>query len=249
MKLTQNSILVTGGSSGIGLALAERLLARGNRVIICGRREAKLREAKERHPALETRVCDVSEEKERLALAAWLEEACPELNVLVNNAGIQQRMDLLATNREWDYYRREIATNLEAPLHLSLLLARRLTQRPEAAIINISSGLAFTPIAGLPVYCATKAALHSFSISLRWQLKAAGVEVVEIAPPAVRTDLGGPGRHDFGVPVDEFADAAMRDLEAGKREIGYGTSEPLARLSWDELDKAIAEINQSFILD
>ena len=95
----------------------------------------------------------------------------------------------------------------------------------------------------MPVYCATKAALHSFSLSLRLQLKTAGVEIVEIAPPAVRTDLGGPGLHDFGVPVDEFADAVMLALEAGKQEIGYGTSEPALRLSRDELDKAIAAIN------
>jgi uncharacterized oxidoreductase len=243
MKLTQNTILVTGGSNGIGLALAERFLTRGNRVIICGRCEAKLREAKDRHPDFETRVCDVSEEKERLAIAVWLAEAFPDLNVLVNNAGIQQRTDLLTTEKEWTYFQQEIAINLEAPLHLSQLLARRLAQKPQAAIINVSSGLAFTPIAAMPVYCATKAALHSFSLSLRMQLKAAGVEVTEIVPPAVRTDLGGPGLHDFGVPVDEFADAVMRDLEAGKQEIGYGTSEPALHMSRDELDKAIAAIN------
>jgi uncharacterized oxidoreductase len=243
MNMTQNTILVTGGSNGIGLALAERFLAADNRVIICGRREDKLREAEKRHPGLITKVCDVAVESERLALSSWLAKEFSDLNILINNAGIQNRINVLTADREWAHFRQEIAINLEAPVHLSLLLVRRFVGKSNAAIINISSGLAFMPMAASPLYSATKVAIRSFTMSLRRQLAASGVNVVEIIPPMVQTDLCAPGVHSPGVPVAEFADAVMRGLIEGRQEIAYGHTIPLLNMSRDELEAATNTLN------
>ena len=243
MQLSGNTVLVTGGSNGIGLALAERFLAKGNRVLICGRREEKLKEAQLRHPELVTRVCDLTQAEERVSLVAWLEATFPDLNILINNAGIQNRVNILTSERSWEDLQQEIGTNLEAPLHLSFLLAKRLAQKTPASIINVSSGLAFVSMAAAPIYCATKAALHSFSISMRVQLASVGIDVVEVAPPMVQTDLCAPGIHAAGTPVDAFADAVMLGLAEGKQEIGYGYSLPLLSMSREELDNATIQLN------
>lgn len=239
MNMTDNTILVTGGASGIGLALAERFLHGGNEVIICGRREEKLQEAKERFPNLHIRVCDVSDKCERQSLAKWVTSEFPDLNVLVNNAGIQQRVNLLDAAADWDYYQQEIAANQEAPIHLSMLLIPQLILKKNATIINITSGLAFTPPAWVPIYGATKAAMHSFTVSLRLQLEKSNINVVEVLPPAVNTDLGGVGMHTFGEPLDEFADAVFKGFEQGKLEIGYQSSESVIRASRDEIDEIV----------
>jgi uncharacterized oxidoreductase len=231
MNLTGNTILITGGSSGIGFSFAERFLKSGNKVIVCGRREGKLQEVQRRFPELHVRICDVAEESERIALFKWAKSEFPELNVLVNNAGIQQRTNLLKSKEDWSYHRQEIAANLEAPLHLTMLFLPHLAEKNNAAIINVSSGLAFTPMAAAPIYSATKAALHSFTMSLRHQLSTSGIEVIEVAPPAVNTDLGGEGLHTFGVPLNEFADGVFQELEKGVQEIGYGSSEKALRMS------------------
>lgn len=221
MDLSSNTVLITGGASGIGFALAERFLRAGSEVAVCGRREEQLRAARAKHPKLKTRVCDLSKESERRELAKWAARDLPKLNVLVNNAGIQQRIDL-ASEREWEPMRQEIAINLEAPIHLSSLFIPQLLGQQLPAIVNITSGLAFVPLSTVPIYSATKAAMHSFTVSLRHQLSGTPIKVVEIAPPAVDTDLGGPGLHTFGTPVDEFADTAVAGLAAGDEEIAYG---------------------------
>jgi uncharacterized oxidoreductase len=244
MELAGNTVLVTGGASGIGLALAERFLQAGSAVIICGRREAKLREAQGAHPQLATRVCDVADESDRRALFDWAAGEYPRLNVLVNNAGIQ-RYPHLAEPEEWDRTRQEIAINIDAPLHLTALFMPHLLKQPRSAIINVTSGLAFVPMARAPIYSATKAALHSFTLSLRHQLVGTPIEVIEIIPPAVNTDLGGPGLHTFGVPVDEFADAVMARLQAGEIEIPYGFAAQSSRASREELDAIFQRMNQS----
>ncbi len=228
MELRGNVVLVTGGGSGIGLALARRFLDAGSEVIVCGRRDAQLRAAAAAHPGLETRVCDVARADERAALAAWLVEAHPGFNVLVNNAGIQRRVRLLEPE-DWDATRSEIAINLEAPIDLTLRLLPHLRTRDNAAVVNVTSGLAFSPLATVPVYCATKAALRSFTLSLRHQLADTAVRVVEVIPPAVDTDLGGPGLHTFGAPLDPFADAVMARMGAGELEVAYGTADDRAR--------------------
>jgi len=223
MRITGHTVLVTGGASGIGFAMAQRFLAEGNTVIICGRREDKLREARGLLPGLATRVSDLADPLQRIELAAWAVKQFPSLDVLVNNAGIQRRLSLLQT-LEWDELHTELAINLEAPIHLSTLLVPHLRKMPQPAVINVSSGLAYVPLAITPIYSATKAAIHSYTLSLRHQL-APHVEVIEIAPPAVNTDLGGPGLHTWGVPLDEFADAAFAQLRSGSTEISYGFSE------------------------
>lgn len=243
MESANNTILITGGTGGIGLALAERLLKAGNTVLVCGRREDKLKAVLDSHPGLHGLAYDAGQAAERQRLAEWAVREFPDLNVLVNNAGIQRKIDLAAAPPSWDDLRNEIAINLEAPIHLSMLLADHLSRKAGAAILNVSSGLAFTPMAAAPIYCATKAAMHSFSISLRHQLAGRGVEVIEIIPPAVNTDLGGPGKHTFGVPAGDFADAVMAGLARKESEIGYGTSERVMRLSRDELDKITERIN------
>ncbi|RIX59726.1 SDR family NAD(P)-dependent oxidoreductase [Paenibacillus nanensis] len=244
MRLSGNTILITGGSSGIGLAFAERFLKAGNQVIVTGRRDQALQLAKEKLPALITRKSNVESEPERASLFDWVTVHYPEVNVLVNNAGIQQRFHILKADakNDWDYYRKEIAVNLEAPFHLSMLFAPFFAAKEEAAILNVTSGLAFTPLAIAPIYSATKAALHSFSISLRHQLADTSVEVIEIAPPAVNTNLGGVGLHSNGEPLDNFADGIFKELEEGKEEIGYGTSVNRLRMSRDEMDEHVTKM-------
>ncbi len=244
MKLTGNTILITGGSAGIGLAFAERFMEAGNTVIVTGRREHALQQAKEKLPSLITHVNDLNQESERAALLDWVTANYPDVNVLVNNAGIQQRFNVLKADAKsgWDDFHQEITTNIEAPIHLSMLFAPYFAAKEKAAIINVTSGLAFTPFAIAPIYSATKAALHSFTISLRHQLSDTSVEVIEVAPPAVNTDLGGTGLHTHGEPLDAFADGIFKGLEEGKTEIGYGSSVDRLRMSRDEVDEYVANM-------
>jgi uncharacterized oxidoreductase len=243
MNLAGNTVLITGGASGIGWALAERFLVAGSNVVLCGRRADKLEEKQQQYASLLTRVCDVSAEADRIALYEWVKSEVPQLNVLINNAGIQRRTQLANETEDWSGHRLEIATNFDAPVHLTTLFIPLLREQPNAAIVNVSSGLAFTPAAFAPVYSATKAALHSFTLSLRHQLAPTGIQVIEIVPPAVATDLGGAGLHTWGVPVDEFADAIMQRLAAGELEIGYGTSEVGRKASREQHDEIFKRIN------
>ena len=244
MDLASNTVLITGGASGIGFALAERFLHAGSDVIICGRREDKLREAKDTHREIAIHVCDVEAAAGRLALFRWAVAEFPRLN----NAGIQRRGVRLAdplTDAEWESTRQEIVINFEAPVHLSRLFIPHLLKQTRAAIMNVTSGLGFAPMAIAPVYSATKAALHSFTLSLRHQLAETPIQVVEIIPPAVNTDLGGAGIHTFGVPVDEFADAVMARIAAGDLEVAYGFAQGASRASRNELEEMFSRMNQS----
>jgi uncharacterized oxidoreductase len=244
MQLASHTVLITGGASGIGLALAERFLRAGSQVAVCGRRSEKLAEAKAIHPEIKTFVCDVGQAADRIALLDQATRELPGLDVLVNNAGIQRRVRL-AEAGDWEKVREEIAINLEAPVHLSTLFIPHLLKQERPAIVNVTSGLSFAPLAGVPVYCATKAALHSFTLSLRHQLAGTPIEVVEIIPPAVDTDLGGPGLHTFGVPLDEFADGVAARLDRGDTEVPYGTAEYVSRASRSELDGVFKRMNPS----
>ncbi|HYJ91319.1 MAG TPA: SDR family oxidoreductase [Pyrinomonadaceae bacterium] len=245
MNLSGNTVLVTGGASGIGLAFAKRFLERGNDVIICGRREDWLAKVKLDFPQIYTRVCDVSDPTAREELARWATAEFPAVNMLVNNAGIQRRVDL-TKDEDWEMTRSEIAINLEAPIHLTRLFYKYFEQKDQAAFMNVTSGLSFMPLANVPVYCATKAALHSFTLSLRWQLRATEIKVIEIIPPAVDTDLQAPGLHTFGVNVDEFADHVFRELERGSIEIAYGTAQMASQASRETLDAIYQNMNSSF---
>lgn len=191
MQTSGNTVLITGGATGIGLALARALVAAGNRVAICGRRRAALLAAKQSLPQLHCKVCDVAAPAARRSLLRWLDEWLPSPNMLVNNAGVQRPTNFRNGPRDLPLADEELRTNLAAPIHLTALLLPRLLKRRSAAIINISSGLAFTPLAAVPVYCATKAAIHSLSLSLRRQVRGTRVRVFEIAPPIVPTELAG----------------------------------------------------------
>jgi len=251
MNLTRSTVLITGGSDGIGFSLAERFMRQGNTVIVCGRQEQKLHEAQNQLPGLITRICDVTNEEDRKSLFKWVTTHHPEVNVLVNNAGILRRFELLETDatNDWHYYGKEITVNTEGPIHLSMMFAQYFSKKENGAIVNITSGLAFTPDPYAPIYSATKAAIHSFSVSLRHQLSETPVEVIEIAPPLVNTGDFSPGT--VAVPVTEFIDAVFAGLRQGKYEIGYESTENSFRMSRDEIDKTVKNIfskknNQSF---
>lgn len=228
MKLTDNTILITGGATGIGLALAKRFSAEDNQVIICGRSETALQKAKSEAPALITHTCDVTDATSRRAMIQWLKTNHPTLNVLINNAGIQVHRDF-TTDPVMDSLDQEVAINLTAPIHLIAELLPILRQQARAYVLNVSSGLAFSPMADVPVYCATKAAVHSFTLSLRHQLKKTNVRVVEIAPPIVDTGLGGGTRSEGTVnrmmvtPAD-FAKETLAQLAEDKDEVLVGVS-------------------------
>ena len=245
MNLSGNTILITGGATGIGFSFAERFLEAGNEVIICGRREDRLLEVRDRYPKIHTRVCDVAEESERVKLFEWTTENFPAINVLVNNAGIQRRVTL-HESEDWQDTRSEIAINFSAPVHLSRLFIQHFLKQANPAILNVTSGLSFTPLPNVPVYCATKAALHSFTISLRYQLEKTLIEVIEIIPPAVDTDLGGVGLHTFGVNREEFADAVFEGLKNGEQEIAFGTALTSSHASREELDEISRRMNEMF---
>lgn len=234
MKTTGNTVLITGGGTGIGLALAEELVRRENRVIICGRRRELLRAAKKRAPELHTRVCDVSRAASRRALVRWLADEFPGLNVLVNNAGIQRIVEFGKGERDLESADEEVATNLTAPLHLAAMLIPRLARKKEAAIVNISSGLAFTPLAIVPVYCATKAALHSLCLTMRFQLRDTSVRVFEVAPPMVSTEISGRRRaaedDRRSMTASQVACGIMKALEEDTYEVALGSAEGLREL-------------------
>ncbi len=170
-----------------------------------------------------------------------------QVNILVNNAGIQRFVDLqkVPVEEEWSKLGEELEINLDAPIHLSMLFVPHLLKQQNPAIINVTSGLSFFPFAKVPVYSATKAALHSFTLSLRFQLANTNVRVVEIVPPAVDTDLNAPGLHKFGVNVDEFADGVWTRLRNGELEIGYGMAEKVRNSSRQELDETFALVNKN----
>jgi uncharacterized oxidoreductase len=243
MEFKANTVLITGGASGIGFALAERFIQAGSSVIICGRREEKLKEAQSKYPQLHIRVCNVANPAERTALFTWVTETYPGLNMLINNAGIQQFIQL-QQKPAWETLGEEVAINLEAPIHLSTLFIPHLLQQERPAIINVTSGLSFVPLANVPVYCATKAALHSFTLSLRHQLAGTPITVIEIIPPAVDTDLGGKGLHTFGAPLNEFTDAIVEQLKMGSIEATYGLSVELSRATPEQQKAIFKQMNQ-----
>jgi len=214
MQTSGNTILITGGGTGIGRALAEAFHALGNKVIIAGRREPPLKETAAANPGIEWITLDVQNAPSVTAFAQEAIWRFPTLNAVIHNAGIMQPEDLLHTTGDATAAEAIINTNLTAPLRLTAALLPHFLKQPHATIITVSSGLAFVPLALTPTYNATKAAIHSWTQSLRLQLRETKVEVLEIIPPYVQTELMGPGQaaDPRAMPLADFIAETMRIL-------------------------------------
>jgi uncharacterized oxidoreductase len=229
MKLTGRTILVTGGSAGIGLAFARKFLELGNEVIVTGRRQAVLDAVKSRHPKIHTIQSDIADPKQIAELAARVKADFAALDVLMNNAGVGIAMDLKVPARDLAALTSEVDINLGGVIRMTSALIDTLTLN-RGTIINVSSGLAFVPLASNPIYSATKAAVHSYTQSLRLQLENSGVEVIELMPPAVRTDLTDEfAEHGISmISTEELIKLSFAALRSGKVEIRPGQSQQLA---------------------
>ncbi|MGP0089999.1 MAG: SDR family oxidoreductase [Xanthobacteraceae bacterium] len=235
MKLEKRTVLITGGTSGIGLELAKQLHRRGNTVIVTGRDQEKLDATRRALPGVHTFKSDVSDPGAIAALHDSVLAQCPALDMLVNNAGIMRNLNL-NQDRGLNDVTREIEINLSGPVRMVQQFLPHLKTRKGALIVNVSSGLAFIPYPASPVYCATKAAIHSFTQSLRVQLDGTGVTVIELAPPPVETPLM---RAEFaeelkaqkGMEANVLAKRAIAGIEAGKLEIRPGLSNVLQAMS------------------
>ncbi|MGP7795140.1 SDR family oxidoreductase [Sphingomonas sp. CLY1604] len=211
MKTSGNTILMTGGGSGIGEALAHRFHDRGDTVIIAGRRQDALDRAAAGRAGIHTVTLDVEDSDAIDAFAERIVTDFPDLNVLFNNAGIMQFEDL-TRRRDLSAAEATLAINLLGPIRLTNALIEHLATRPDAAIVTVTSGLAFVPLVAAPTYSATKAAIHSYTVSLRTQL-AGKIEIIEVAPPGVRTDLTpGQANRPGYMPLDSFADAVAEQF-------------------------------------
>ncbi|MEI6093220.1 MAG: SDR family NAD(P)-dependent oxidoreductase [bacterium] len=248
MNLKGNTVLITGGSMGIGLELAKEFLNLGNEVIICGRRKDRLEEVVKKNPDLKIIVCDVSNQKSRKELFDWTCSNFKNLNILINNAGVQRDIDFTNGIDEYLSGDNEILINFEAPVVLSGLFIPFLKDKKNSAIVNITSGLGFVPSAKMPVYGATKAGLHAFSMALRYQLSKTNIKIFEAIPPALETELNKEGRakrgqFSFEFSVPGFISTLMDALQNDIYEIGYGYSEKFRTASREELDKSFQVMN------
>jgi short-subunit dehydrogenase involved in D-alanine esterification of teichoic acids len=212
MKSSGNTILVTGGTSGIGLGLALRLHKAGNKVIVAGRRKKLLDEITAEHPGIDALVLDIEDPDSIARARETLATSHPDLNVLINNAGIMLQESVLDP-AGLEIAEKHVMINLLGTIRATYAFLPQLVSKPDAVIMNVTSSLAFVPFPITPTYSATKAALHSFSQSLRIQLAAhAGVQVIEVIPPNVRTTLLGQQDDDQAMPLDEFLDETLQLL-------------------------------------
>lgn len=218
MKLTGNTIFITGGGSGIGRALAEALHKRGNKVIISGRRAGHLQKTLEANPGMEALELDITSPESIAAVASQLMLSHPALNVLINNAGVMQ-IDDVATEIADELVTSTITTNLVGPIRLTSALIEHLRKQETAYVLIVSSVLGFTPMAMTGVYSATKAALHSYAMSLRFKLRHSSVRVLEVIPPWVRTELLNSSEEPRAMPLEEFITGTMEALATEASEI------------------------------
>lgn len=233
MELKNRTILITGGTSGIGWELTQKLSELGNTLLITGRDPVKLERAKKANAKVHTFQSDVSDPKAIAALCEKVTTQFPDLSILINNAGIMRSINLHETKSGLDGLTQEIEINLNGPIRMVKQFLPHLKSKPTAAIVNVSSGLAFVPLPISPVYCSTKAGLHSFTQSLRIQLKNTKVKVFELAPPATQTeliasfDLGGASV----MKVEDMVQAAIKGMQNDVFEICPGQSKQLRLMS------------------
>jgi len=228
MKMNENTVLITGGASGIGYSIAKYFYKRGNTIIICGRREDRLKQAEQELRGIHTFKCDVANPDDRKALFEYISKNFPKVNILINNAGIQRDIDLTKGMDELDSGDSEMRINLEAPVYLSGLFTPLLAGKENATIVNVSSGLAFMVerASRCPIYCATKAGLHAFSIAQRIQLAPLEIRVVEIIPPMVESELNPESRKKRGllkspymITSDDYVEKTFAKMEEDMDEI------------------------------
>lgn len=243
MELSNQTIFITGGSSGIGLELCKRFIEKNNKVIICGRSAEKLEAAKKQYPQLETVQCDLSDEKECLNLAHWIMEHHPKLNILINNAAMVHNTPFLETENILDKLKLEVNTNLLAPIRLIKHLHPVLEENENPTIINITTGLVYVPRADYPFYNATKAALHSFTQVLRMQLKNTSFRVIEVMFPAVKTPWHKGKPPKIAITVEKAVNEMMKGMEKGKAEIKVSKVKILYTLSRIAPGFALKKIN------
>jgi uncharacterized oxidoreductase len=244
MKLSGNIIFITGGGSGIGRALAEALHKLGNQVIISGRRSSHLQDTVKANPGIQAVQLDVNDPANIAAVTQQLIHDYPSLNVLINNAGIMYAdntakaiddAELVAT----------VTTNFIGPIRVTSALVEHLKAQPEAAIINVSSALAFIPLAQAAVYSATKAAIHSYTHALRHQLIGSNVEVIELAPPLVQTDLLSDPNHPHALNVTAFVADVLKQLESGALELLVSPADSLRNAAGPQEQGFVTQFNDS----
>jgi uncharacterized oxidoreductase len=244
MKITGNEILITGGATGIGFALADAFLKAGNHVVICGRHMNKLDEASTCLPGVKTIQADVSTPEGRTAIITDALAHLPNLNLLINNAGISQRINLNDPHAEQleEMLRSEIEIDCIAPILLATQLLSQLKQQPSAAIVNVTTGLVFAPNAAFPFYVVAKTGLRAFTQSLRFQLKDSHIKVFEVIPPMVDTALS----KSVGAKItpQQVAVETLKGIERDRFEIQVGRSKSLALLSRISPSLAFSVINR-----
>ncbi len=251
MQMNANTIFITGGTSGIGQGLAEAFHARGNQVIISGRREDRLRDICARNSGMRYFVLDVRDPEAIRTVAGRVLAEFPALNCVFNNAGVQRRLVLApGTPLDEQGLLDEMNTNVLGVIRVAYEFIAHLAGQANAVLLNVSSGLGFVPMARFPAYCATKAAVHSFTLSLRHQLKGSGVKVIELIPPYVATELGGP-RKSAGpggpqpMPLQDFIAETMAGLANGGDEVAVGDARNLVAATHPEtLMKVFAGMNR-----
>lgn len=234
MELANRTVLVTGGTSGIGLGIAEVFQQHKSKVIVCGRDGKQLSSVEARFPDITALACDLGDAKQRKNLAADVLRGFPDLDILVNNAGIQRYIDLKKGFEELKSGEDEITINFVSPVELTSLFIKHLVKMPSAAIINVSSGLGFMPMLDTPIYNATKAAVHTYTLVLRQQLKDTSVRVFEIVPPMVNTNLNKSGRETAdtkfrGISVTEYMPTIINGLRNDIETIFYGDGEKILK--------------------
>jgi uncharacterized oxidoreductase len=244
MKLTGNTIFITGGGSGIGRGLAEALHKRGNQVIISGRRAGRLTEVAAANPGMRWLELDIENPDSIAAVAKKLIAEFPKLNVLINNAGVMN-IDDASTAIDEKLLVTTLTTNVMGPIRLTGALIEHLKRQDDAVVINNTSGLAFVPLAMTAVYSATKAALHSYTLSLRYKLKSTRVKVLEIAPPWVQTDLLGSNNEPRAMPLADFIEETMRVLGTDAEEILVERVKPLRNNAGPEEAAFVNQFNDS----
>jgi uncharacterized oxidoreductase len=213
MNLSGNTVLITGGGSGIGRGLAEALQRLGNQVVIAGRRQQVLDETTGANPGMHSAVLDIQDAGAIRRFAEEITDRFPSLNVLINTAGVMRAERLLDEPNDLADAEEIVATNLLGPIRLTTALLPHLKKQANATIMNVSSGLAFVPMIITPTYCATKAAIHSYSQSLRFQLRKTTIEVLELIPPYVATDLMGGKSDSRAMPLEKYIAEVMNILK------------------------------------